>query len=219
MKHRLSIVVPFRDRHHHLEKFIPFMEKFMMEEGLDFHIFIINQNDDKDFNRAKLLNVGFDQSKNFDYFAFHDVDMLPLDSDYSFPDGPTHLATEVEQFGYKLPYDGYFGGVTLFDKKSFERINGYANEYWGWGAEDDDILLRCRILGISTFRKLCRYRSLSHQRVINQEPYRLNLQKLGKFQANPNISEIQKDGLSTLHYKKVSENKLSENSSFISVNL
>jgi beta-1,4-galactosyltransferase 2 len=70
--------------------------------------------------------------------------MLPMTSDYSYVSVPTHLAAEAEQFGFKLPYQGYFGGVTLFDKHSFIKVNGYSNDYWGWGAEDDDVMFRCR---------------------------------------------------------------------------
>lgn len=219
MSKKLAIVVPYRDREEHLKKFIPAMEETMEEEGIEYHIFIIHQTDDKKFNRAKLLNVGFKESEEYDYFAFHDVDMLPLDSDYSFPEGPTHLATEAEQFGFKLPYDGYFGGVTLFDKESFLKINGYSNEYWGWGAEDDDVLLRCRVMEIPTYRKPCRYRSLSHERKIEQSPYLANLQRLGNFQRNPSENSLMLDGLSTLKYERLGDSKLSEKCTMINVTL
>lgn len=216
MKEKLSVVVPYRDREQHLKKFVPQMETYLKGET-PFHIFIVEQADSKKFNRAKLLNVGFKESQEYDYFAFHDVDMIPTDSDYSFPDGPTHLATEVEQFGYQLPYDGYFGGVTLFDKESFLKINGYANEYWGWGAEDDDVLLRCRIMSIDTYRKSCRYRSLSHERKIEQDPYYTNLDKLGRFQRNPVEEVMLKDGLSTLEYQKIGEEKISDHCTLLKV--
>lgn len=216
MKEKLSVVVPYRDREQHLKKFVPQMENYLNGE-VPFHIFIIEQADTKNFNRAKLLNVGFMESQDYDYFAFHDVDMIPTDSDYSFPDGPTHLATEVEQFKYQLPYDGYFGGVTLFDKESFQKINGYANEYWGWGAEDDDVLLRCRIMSIDTYRKSCRYRSLSHERKIEQDPYYTNLDKLGRFQRNPVVEVMMKDGLSTLEYQKIAEEKISDHCTLLKV--
>ena len=29
--------------------------------------------------------------------------------------------------------------MTAFTEESFKKINGYSNEYWGWGGEDDDI--------------------------------------------------------------------------------
>ena len=214
---KLAIIVPFRNREQHLVQFIPHMEKFLKDENISFEILIIEQGDNKEFNRAKLLNVGYAEFPDFDYYAFHDVDMLPVDSDYSYVDGPTHLASRAEQFDYKLPYDGYFGGVTIFDKASFVKINGYSNEYWGWGAEDDDVLLRCSIMGVPTFRKDCKYRSLSHERKIDSVPYWTNVNKLRSFQSNPTENSIMKDGISTLKYTKKGEERLSKSSRKITV--
>ena len=80
-----------------------------------------------------------------DYVALHDVDMLPLDVDYSYVNRPTHLATDfVSDEGEKrVIFDSYFGGVTLFPIMDY-KVNGYSNDYWGWGYEDDDILFRCK---------------------------------------------------------------------------
>lgn len=209
---KLAIIVPFRNREEHLSQFVPHMEKFLKDENIPFEILIIEQGDKKEFNRAKLLNIGYAEFPDFDYYAFHDVDMLPVDSDYSYVKGPTHLASRAEQFDFKLPYDGYFGGVTLFDKESFLKINGYSNEYWGWGAEDDDVLLRCSIMGIGTFRKDCKYRSLSHERKIDSVPYWTNVNRLRSFQSNPTPEAISRDGISTLKYKKTGETRISDSS-------
>jgi hypothetical protein len=221
---KLSIVVPYRNREQHLAQFVPFMEEYLKylpkdENEFGTQILIIEQEDDKPFNRGKLLNVGFNESKDCDYFCFHDVDMLPVNSDYSPIESPTHMATEAEQFGWKLPYDGYFGGVTMFDKESFEKINGYANEYWGWGAEDDDILTRCNIMGVRTFRKPGRYRSLSHERFIENSLYQKNLDKLNLFQMKSSSERILKDGLSTLSYERTGESKLGDITKKITVKI
>jgi len=217
---KLAVIVPYRNREEHLKEFIPYMEKILNDEGMPFEIFIIEQADNKPFNRAKLLNVGFSEAISYDYFAFHDVDMLPVDSDYSFPEGPTHLSSEVEQFNWGLPYDGYFGGVTLFDKESFSKINGYSNEYWGWGAEDDDVLHRCMIKDVDTYRKECRYKSLNHDRNIERNQYFQNVSKLQRFQNDVSAEDqMKRDGLSSLEYEKVSEESLSEKTKLIKVNL
>jgi hypothetical protein len=216
---KLAVIVPYRDRESHLSKFLPCMERTLIDAKIPFEILIIHQGDTKGFNRAKLLNVGYREAQDFDYYAFHDVDMLPVDSDYSFPDGPTHLASRAEQFGYKLPYEGYFGGVTLFDRVSFEKINGYSNDYWGWGAEDDDVLYRCAIMEIPTYRKDCKYKSLDHVRNIEQVPYMKNVHRFQDFQRNPTIQAIMADGISTLSYKKIEDKKLSEHSRMITVTL
>jgi hypothetical protein len=129
------------------------------------------------------------------------------------------MATEAEQFGWKLPYVGYFGGVTMFDKESFEKINGYANGYWGWGAEDDDILTRCNIMEIETFRKPGRYRSLPHERLIETPLYEKNLDKLNLFLIKSSPERILKDGLSTLVYEKTGGSKLGDITRKITVKL
>jgi hypothetical protein len=217
---KLAVIVPYRDREHHLKEFVSHMEKMFNDEEIPFEIAIVEQADDLPFNRAKLLNIGFKELENCDYFAFHDVDMLPIDSDYGYPEGPTHLASEVEQFNWGLPYDGYFGGVTLFDKDSFLLINGYSNEYWGWGAEDDDVLHRCVSKGIETFRKDCKYKSLGHERNIERIPYLKNVAKLQNFQKLIDPSqEILKDGLSTLKYEFLEEMIISKHTKLIKVKL
>jgi hypothetical protein len=114
-------------------------------KDIEYEIFIIEQSKEKSFNRGKLLNVGYKYAveKGCDYFVFHDVDMLPEDVDYSYSEKPLHLATHLQQHDYETTFFDYFGGVTMFTKKDFKTINGYSNEYWGWGFEDDDLLVRC----------------------------------------------------------------------------
>lgn len=219
----LSIVVPYRDREEHMKKFVPFMEKSDFLKDIEFEILFVEQEEGKPFNRGKLLNIGAIESPKATYYCFHDVDMLPIVSDYSPVSNPTHLAAEAEQFGYKLPYEGYFGGVTLFDKHSFIKSNGYSNEYWGWGAEDDDVLFRCRIREIKSSRKAGRYRSLSHKREILQDLYSENLKKFFGFKNSLNVDEINSkinsDGLTTLEYEILSERTISDKSRMIRVRI
>jgi predicted glycosyltransferase involved in capsule biosynthesis len=199
------------------------MESCSFLNGIDYEILIVEQEEGKPFNRGKILNVGAVYSKNSAYYCFHDVDMLPISSDYSYVSAPTHLASEAEQFGFKLPYNGYFGGVTLFDKHSFNRINGYSNDYWGWGAEDDDVMFRCIARGIRPARKTGRYSSLSHERVIAQDLYNENLRKFFDFKNAPNLEfinqRIDSDGLNTLSYEILEEKKLSDKVTLIKVSI
>ena len=39
-------------------------------------------------------------------------------------------------------YYNYAGGVVSINRENFFKINGYANDYWGWGSEDDDFSAR-----------------------------------------------------------------------------
>jgi hypothetical protein len=149
--HRLAVCVPYRDRQAHLEQFVPHMEAFLGSQGIDYRIYIVHQRDKNMFNRGALKNVGFALAKrdNCDHVVFHDIDMLPIECDYSFPSlGPTHLATGVDSYEGKLAYLTYFGGVVIFSREHFEQVNGYCNTYWGWGYEDDDLLSRCVLEGL-----------------------------------------------------------------------
>ena len=146
--HKLGVIVPYRDRPEHLNEFLIHIKTHLELQGLNYEIIIVNQDNAKQFNRGMLLNVGFIEAKNLkcDYVVFHDVDMIPLEVDYSYSNVPLHLATDfVLKEGEKKreSFDQYFGGVTMFTVDDFIRIDGYSNKYWGWGYEDDDLLLRC----------------------------------------------------------------------------
>jgi hypothetical protein len=149
MDKKLGVIVPYRDRYQQLIKFKKSIINYLTSNNIDYELIIVEQDDAKSFNRGKLLNIGFIYAKKLkcDYVVFHDVDMLPIDVDYSYSDKPLHLATNFKSpkdFQRTL-FDEYFGGVTMFPIELFEQINGYSNEYWGWGYEDDDLLFRCII--------------------------------------------------------------------------
>jgi predicted glycosyltransferase involved in capsule biosynthesis len=223
MQEKLAIIVPYRDREEHLSKFIPFMENCGFLDEIDYEILIVEQEVGKPFNRGKLLNVGAIEAYSASYYCFHDVDMLPIISDYTYVSTPTHLAAEAEQFGFKLPYQGYFGGVTLFDKHSFIKTNGYSNNYWGWGAEDDDVIFRCLVSEIKPSRKNGRYESLNHDRIIQQDLYKENLKKYFEFKNSTSrekiLENIKSDGLTTLDYEIISENKIKDKVKLIKVKI
>jgi len=145
--HKLGIIVPYRDRYFDLIKFKSHITEYLSNSNINYSLIIVEQDDAKSFNRGKLLNIGAIYAKKMgcDYVVFHDLDMLPEQVDYSYSDVPLHLATNLigtEDFN-RIVFDQYFGGVTLFPIKTFEEINGYSNNYWGWGYEDDDLLYRC----------------------------------------------------------------------------
>ena len=138
---KLGVIVPYRKRPGHLRKFQQSIESYLKDQ--DYELIVVEQSDDLPFNRGKLLNIGFQQAirKQCDYVVFHDVDMLPINVDYSYSDVPIHLANGFTNSNREI-FDTYFGGVTMFPIELFKKVNGYSNEYWGWGFEDDDLLMR-----------------------------------------------------------------------------
>jgi len=148
-EHKLGIIVPYRDRFDQLINFKTKIIEYFKNINISYELIIIEQDDVKLFNRGMLLNIGFKYALkyNCDYVVFHDIDMIPIDVDYSYSDMPLHLSTDFvcdDVNDKRISFDEYFGGVTMFPVEVFNQINGYSNNYWGWGFEDDDLLLRCK---------------------------------------------------------------------------
>jgi len=147
MSHKLGICIPYRNRKDHIEQLIPHLSKHLNDYGINHTFYVGHQIDDKLFNRGAMKNIAahYAFEDGCDYIAWHDVDMLAHEEcDYSYPtDNPTHIATKLSKYKYTLGYDQYFGGVVLFTKEQAYNTNGYSNEYWDWGQEDDDLFWRC----------------------------------------------------------------------------
>ena len=151
MKHKLGICIPYRNRKEHLDILIPKLSAHLDNKGIEHSFYIAHQIDDKLFNRGVMKNIAakYAFEDGCDYIAWHDVDMIPFeDCDYSYPiEAPIHIATQLSKYNYGMSYPDYFGGVVLFTKEQVEKINGYSNEYWDWGMEDDDLFWRCKLEG------------------------------------------------------------------------
>ena len=111
MSHKLGIIVPYRDRVEHLHIFKKIILQHLETSGIDFELIIVEQDEAKTFNRGKLLNIGFLYAKKLkcDYVVFHDVDMVPIDVDYSYSETPIQLANNfISTNGFnRLLFDDY----------------------------------------------------------------------------------------------------------------
>ncbi|XP_067893101.1 beta-1,4-galactosyltransferase 2 isoform X1 [Heterodontus francisci] len=205
-KQRVAIIIPFRHREHHLKFWLHYLHPILRRQKINYGIYIINQHGESMFNRAKLLNIGYMEvvkDGEYDCFVFSDVDLIPMDDRnlYHCYDQPRHFAIAMDKFGFRLPYSGYFGGVSGLSKEQFLRINGFPNEYWGWGGEDDDIYNRITLKGMKVSRpdsKIGKYRMIKHERDKHNEP---NPQRFTKIQ-NTKIT-MKQDGINSLKYKLV----------------
>jgi hypothetical protein len=148
---KLGVCVPYRDRELHLNEFIPKLGKYLKNEGIEFCMYFCHQTDDKLFNRGATKNIAAKHAfeDGCTHIVWHDIDMIPEEgADYSFPkDNPRHIATKISQMQYGLKYHEYFGGAVVFSKEQVENTNGYSNNYWDWGMEDDDLFWRCHLEG------------------------------------------------------------------------
>lgn len=151
--HKLGVIVPYRNRPEQLKVFKEYISNYLYSKRIHHEVIIVEQQDDSPFNRGLLLNWGCRKAEwtGCDYVVFHDIDMLPIDVDYSYTDTPVHLVEnlEIPEEEDSLFYD-YFGGVTMFSLRDIKRVNGFSNNYIGWGFEDDDLFLRCQEKGVKT---------------------------------------------------------------------
>jgi len=163
---RLAIVVPYRDREQHLTRLLPhlvtFFERDRFARAIPYEIHIAEQAPGKPFNRGAMKTAGFALAHgNADYVVFHAVDYLPIWADYSRVREPTSLiAYGVE--GRSSDYSNTPGCVVAMPVDDFVRINGYSNDYWGWGYEDTDLLQRCQRGGLTIERRDGTFVALPH---------------------------------------------------------
>jgi hypothetical protein len=165
--YRLVIVVPYRDREEHLQEFLDRFVEYMQthQPGIDYVMYVIEQDDHLPFRRGTLCNIGTHIAKRTKatHVCMHDVDLLPEQGcDYSASKHPTHLSPHCSQNDYALPFEFEFGGVVLFPLKVFERVNGFSNLYEGWGCEAEDLRERCDQSKVEVRRRPGQYRSLPH---------------------------------------------------------
>src|SRR6218665_3148296 len=65
----------------------------------------------------------------------------------------------------RLPYKTIFGGVCALTKAQFIKVNGFSNQFWGWGGEDDDMYKRIMYQSMKVERysgDIARYTMLKH---------------------------------------------------------
>ncbi|XP_072373144.1 LOW QUALITY PROTEIN: beta-1,4-galactosyltransferase 1-like [Scyliorhinus torazame] len=201
---KVAIIIPFRDRLQHLKYWLYYLHPILQRQQLDYGVYVINQGGEDTFNRAKLLNVGFMEAlKEYDYncFVFSDVDLIPMDDRniYKCYSQPRHLAVSMDKFGFRLPYNQYFGGISALSREQHEKINGFPNDYWGWGGEDDDIYNRIIFKGLGISRPsgdIGKCRMIRHDRDKNNAP---NPQRFNRI--SQTRQTMQHDGLNSLKYK------------------
>ncbi|KAL6482829.1 hypothetical protein MHYP_G00077010 [Metynnis hypsauchen] len=161
------------------------------------------------FNRAKLLNVGVREAlkeEEWSCIFLHDVDLLPENDHNTYtchPQYPTHLSVAMDKFRYRLPYPQYFGGVSAVTPDQYLKMNGFPNQYWGWGGEDDDIATRVRLSGMKIVRPpvaIGHYKMIKHKgdQGNEQNPRRFDLLKRTRL-------NWRSDGLNSLTYELLSK--------------
>ena len=148
---KVAIIFPYRDqeiqnRSEHLKKTLEYYQKLNLP-NIDFYV--IEQGNDKKFNRGILINAGHDlikkSGKNYDNEIHHDIDVQPDDIliKYFYSD---HVIACKKAF-----YDHFFGTLSVMPVNIMDKVNGYSNNFWGWGVEDDNLSDRLNHHGIKVY--------------------------------------------------------------------
>lgn len=198
-QHEVALIVPYRNRETQLKIFLSHIHQFLQKQFISYQIFVVEQRNPAEFNRGKLLNIGYLEAlkiKPFHCFIFHDVDLMPVNPNniYACTKQPRHMSVAIDTFDYELPYCTIVGGAIAMLRHQFRQVNGFSNFYFGWGAEDDDLFNR-----LSNYYSICRFNKkvseyvmLSHEKQIQTE-YRWQ-----KLEDGP--KRFKTDGLNTLQH-------------------
>ncbi|MEM7361190.1 MAG: galactosyltransferase-related protein [Pseudomonadota bacterium] len=199
---KLAVIIPYRDRVSHLREFIPLIRQELQSQEIEFEIFLVEQSVAGAFNKGRCCNVGFALASGFDWFCFHDVDLVPIEkSDYSWPTWPTQLVHASSKHDYQVFDDVNLGGVCLFQAQHYQLINGFSNNFWGWGCEDNQLSWRCTAAGLKIEKRNGIYRHLPDERPADMSRYEENLAYL----SDP--LEYANDGLNSLTYELLEHTK------------
>lgn len=118
---------------------------------LRHRIFVVNQSDPLPFNRGALVNaavslLGRELAGEFDYLAVQDVDRFPSRSQSCASATSQYYAFPANQPRVLHPFS-FTGGVLVIRLAQYRGANGFSNQYWGWGEEDNDFFMRLRWCG------------------------------------------------------------------------
>ncbi|KAJ8257239.1 hypothetical protein GJAV_G00183430 [Gymnothorax javanicus] len=210
-RHHTAIIIPYRDRLSHLWTLLYHLHPFLQRQQLHYAIYVVHQTSGSTFNRAKLLNVGVREALRegeWDCLFLHDVDLLP-ENDHNIytchAQFPTHVSVAMDKFRYRLPYSQYFGGVSAVTPEQYLRMNGFPNEYWGWGGEDDDIAGRVRLSGMKIVRAPL---EVGHYKMIKHHGDRGNAENRHRFDLLMRTGQRWRtDGINSLTYKLLSKER------------
>ncbi len=215
------IIIPYRKREKHLKYFlkntIPLLKKYM-----SFTIVIIEQIEGKPFNRGKLLNIGYDKFKDYgENFFTHDVDINPLEN--TIKNIYIKEINDNEIMGIFNSKHDTLGGIIKFKKKIFKKINGFPNNYWGWGVEDKSLQNRAEYYNTLITKNITtddpkrdnyflRFNDINDRvRVDEHKKWYLEYKLFKTMSDDKKLEVITRSGLKHLNYQIIKEEKIEEN--------
>jgi hypothetical protein len=152
------IVSCSRNRRENLKEFLLNIHNYLQtaEHKFKYRVVVAEQwNNDTKFNKGRLYNTAVNwvldyqkkHNETVDCIVLHDVDLIPSShssylgerGDYRCRDMPWHLSRKVYLMNSEhdqIYYQFLTGGILSMRLEHFVNVNGFSNEYFGWGAED-----------------------------------------------------------------------------------
>lgn len=131
-KYSTAIIVVYRQREKQLQAFLIYIHNFLRKQQIHYRIFVVEQYDQKPFNRAMLFNIGSIYASQLDFpcLILHDVDLMPMNLGnlYVCSKRPRHMCSSLDKFRFNLPYYGLFGGVVAIETSQYQFVNGMSNK-------------------------------------------------------------------------------------------
>ena len=226
------ILIPYRNRKEHLEIYIkdaiPLFDKYLKP----FKAVIIEQEEGKLFNRGMLLNIGFNEYKEkTEYFFTHDIDIIPNEKCIN------ELYTQTNTInsgiiGIYTSHCNTLGGIIKFTPDIFLKINGFPNNFWGWGVEDKALQNRSQFMNISIDKNILnndinRFNYFTIKNDIDDRHRHSTFQLKTNFEYDifntltieNKYKHIMSSGLNNLEYKIISRENSADNIEIIKVSI
>ena len=243
-KINIAIISCFRDkgdgeRERERKIFIQLMNK-LLAPYCNFKIYIIEQsNDEEAFNIGKLKNIGFELANSetkYDNYIFSDIDSIPdynlmeyICTKYKYPLSLAIRGTRYEKkniINNKIIIP-FLGAMVQFTDKLFVKINGYPNNFWGWGGEDTALLNRLisnnieylyypKNGAIIDFEENLKMTTINDIKIKVDSEIK-NTIKYEKLHGD--LNEWKRNGINTLHYKILNKTIINDNTIQIKVDL
>ena len=212
----------------------------IFQKRTNLHIYIIEQESERDdydelhpllqqsnsrmakFNLGRLKNIGFQlASEKFgdlenSYYILSDIDLIPshdlIHSYLEYPNDVIHLGNQGTRYNLSGTDKNFLGGVISLNKKDFIKCNGFPNNFWGWGGEDNVLQKRLKRKKINILKPKHSVIDLE-EKTIDEKMEHLKKDKLKEMRKIEKVKEDKKiwktNGLSNLNdsYEVIHESK------------
>lgn len=228
----LKISIPYRGMVKCKSRMLDTLREFENLPNIQLQI-VEQSNDGRRFNLGKMMNVGFDlysksSSDNDWVYMFHPIDLFPKEGISPYLLGAEQIISGlVSIMRYNVIGQDHFYRACQYSPSVYRMFNGYTNNFWGWGAEDDEFFNRLRITQLQSQHTNLEFNTWCETKQDHEpdHPSPDYLAGLNHHSSNLGIANsltrdrMLSDGLSNLQYTVLSENTISQSIKHIEVEL